>query len=152
MRQSPIFITPVDAARLRSLIAARRGGRGQRDQDHLLDLSDELERANVVEPEALPEGIVLLQSRVNVTDLASWESQSLTLVLPHEADAATGHISVLAPIGCALMGCRKGDVIEWETPGGWRRLRIDDVSAPGRDLPADYRRPAAPEALAEARP
>jgi regulator of nucleoside diphosphate kinase len=62
-----------------------------------------------------------------VLDLVSGERHELTLVLPRESDAGTGRVSVLAPLGTALLGYRVGDEIEWLMPGGLRRLRIEEV-------------------------
>ena len=130
MRNSPIYIIDADEARLRGLLASRAGDRVGRDQEHLLELAEELERAFVVEATEVPSGVVMLHSRVRVADLSSGERRELTLVFPSEADAATGRISVLAPLGCALMGYREGEVVEWEMPGGLRRLEIQKVLPP----------------------
>jgi len=64
---------------------------------------------------------------VRVTDLDGGHQRTLTLVLPGEADSSQGKISVLAPIGTALLGYRVGDTVEWRVPGGLRRFRIDAV-------------------------
>ena len=128
MRESQIFITEPDAARLRGLLAGRAGD--SRDQEHLDELASELERANVVAANAVPPGVVALHSQVRVVDLATGERQQLTLVFPWEASPLAGRVSVLAPLGCALMGYREGDVVDWLMPGGPRRLRIEEVQAP----------------------
>jgi regulator of nucleoside diphosphate kinase len=141
MRESPIFIIDTDAAKLRSLLASRTGSRVGRDQEHLLDLAVELERAVVVDADAVPRGVVTPGSRVEIVDLQSGERRGLTLVFPLEADPAQGRVSVLAPLGCALIGCREGEVVEWEMPGGLRRLRIETV-APLEGAGIAWRRPA----------
>lgn len=130
MRNTPIFIIDTDAARLRGLLATRSAVAGTRDQEHLSDLASELERAFVVEHDAAPAGVVMMYSRVQVTDLDSGASRELTLVFPPDADPNGGRVSVLAPLGCALMGCGQGEVVEWEMPGGLRRLRLDKVTPP----------------------
>lgn len=130
MRESPIFIIDTDAAKLRGILAARASEREGRDQAHLDDLATELERAIVVDAEAVPNGVVMVNSGVEVVDLTSGVRREFTLVFPVEADPVAGKVSVLAPLGCALMGCREGDVVEWEMPGGLQRLRIDRVSSP----------------------
>ena len=129
MRNSPIFIIDTDAARLRGLLATRSAGAAGRDHEHLSDLASELERAFVVGDDAAPAGIVMMYSRVRVTDLDSGASRELTLVFPPDADPNQGRISVLAPLGCALMGCGEGEIVEWEMPGGLRRLRLDQVTS-----------------------
>ena len=144
MRESPIFIIDTDAAKLRGLLAARTGPRVGRDHEHLFDLAAELERAFVVDPGAVPSGVVTLNSLVRVADLLTGERRELRLVFPAEADPAAGRVSVLAPLGCALVGCREGEMVEWEMPGGLRRLRIDKVTAPdavrarARNVPAPF--------------
>ena len=80
-----------------------------------------------VEPEAVPADVVTLSSTVRVTDLESGAAMDYTIVMPGEANYDAGRISVLAPLGTALLGYRVGDEIEWDVPRGIRRLRIDAV-------------------------
>ena len=124
MRNRPIVITQTDAARLRELLATR--ARAARDQDHL----EELERARIAESNEVPVDVITIHTRVQVLDLVSGERLELTLVLPRESDAGAGRISVLAPLGTALLGYRAGDEVEWQMPGGLRRLRIERVLPP----------------------
>jgi regulator of nucleoside diphosphate kinase len=128
MRDRPIFITKIDAAKLRGLLAAFAAA--QRDQGHLDELALELERAYVVEGSDLPSDVVTMHARVQVADLSTGERQELELVFPGQADVSARRVSVLAPIGTALLGYRTGDEVEWLTPGGLRRLRIENVSQP----------------------
>ena len=86
-------------------------------------LSQELERAQVLPPEEIPAGIVTMLSRVDCVDELHDEKHSLTLVYPHEADFDKGHVSVLAPVGSALLGLSVGQSIDWVAPGG-RQLRL----------------------------
>jgi regulator of nucleoside diphosphate kinase len=125
MRGQPIVITRLDAARLRELVAARAGT--PRDQVHLEELAGELERARIAEAADTPPDLIGLDSRVRLLDMASGRHQELTLVLPRESDPGAGRISVLAPLGTALIGYRAGDVVEWRMPGGLRRMRIENV-------------------------
>jgi len=127
MTQRAIVITRTDAARLREVLATR--ARAQFDQDHLHELAEELERARIAEPDEVPADVITLHTRVQLLDLVSGERQAMTLVLPRESDAGAGMISVLAPLGTALLGYRAGDEIEWRMPGGLRRLRIESVHA-----------------------
>jgi len=87
----------------------------------------ELERALVVDPSRLSPNVVTLYAAVRVRDLESGHPQELTLVSPSEANVSAGRISVLAPLGTALLGYRQGDVVEWVMPGGLRRLLIEEV-------------------------
>jgi regulator of nucleoside diphosphate kinase len=68
-----------------------------------------------------------MQSTMRVRDLDTGARAVYTLVFPSEADIEKGCISVLAPIGTALIGYRAGDRVEWPTPGGEKRFQIEEV-------------------------
>jgi regulator of nucleoside diphosphate kinase len=125
MRDRPIVISEPQIARLRGLIPP---GPGQgRDHQHLLELEAELDRAVVLEPDEMPADVITLGARVGVRDMASGERREMTLVLPKQADVRNQRLSVLAPLGTALLGYREGDEIEWVMPGGLKRLGIEWV-------------------------
>lgn len=134
MRDRQIVITKSDAASLRGLLAARM--RTERDQDHLEELGAELERALVADRDQVPRDVITMHTRVHVLDLKSNERRELVLVFPSESDPVAGRISVLAPLGTALLGYREGDEVEWTMPGGQRRLRIEKVWQPDDVEPA----------------
>jgi regulator of nucleoside diphosphate kinase len=143
--ETRIMLSTPDLLWLRTLLGAR-GRTAAVDREHLLDLQDELERAVVVDAESLPTDVVALASVVTVRDAESGVHSEYTLVLPSQADIAEGRISVLAPLGTALLGYRVGDVVEWRMPGGLRRLRIEAVQQPPRrndEPPAQRKRLAA---------
>ena len=71
-----------------------------------------------------------MNSVATVFDLTGGDRREITLVYPHEAEPASGRVSVLAPLGTALLGYREGDEVEWLMPGGMRRLRIENVRGP----------------------
>jgi regulator of nucleoside diphosphate kinase len=121
-----IIMTRSDASKLRALV---NGIKSLRDQDHLEELRLELERAHVLDVEQVPRDVVTMGSRVHVIDLATGEARDFVLVYPSEADVREKRVSVLAPLGTALLGNRAGDEVEWEMPGGLRKLRIERVSA-----------------------
>jgi len=98
------------------------------DRSRMEDLAKELDRADVL-PEVDPE-VVTLNSRVRLKDLDSGEDVAYTLVLPSAADISEGRLSVLAPIGTAILGYRSGDVVRWKVPAGRRRIRIEEVLQP----------------------
>jgi len=75
-------------------------------------LEEELNRAAVLPREELPEGIIALGDHVHYVDLETKKEFSVVLGLPHETDVASKKISVLSPIGAALIGLKKGDVIQ----------------------------------------
>lgn len=98
-----------------------------------LALAQELNRATVVAPDAMPEGTVMMHSRVECEDEVSGEKHVLTLVFPREANVDEGKVSVLAPVGTALLGLAIGQSIDWNAPGG-RKLRLR-VTAVHNDRP-----------------
>ena len=91
-------------------------------------LEGELARAVVMERDELPEDVVTMGSTVWFRDLQTDEFEQYTLVVPSEADVLRGRISVLAPIGTALLGYRLGDIVEWRVPSGQRRMEIVKVN------------------------
>ena len=125
-----IIISREDFNSIEQLIAERRNTRSARDRENLDRLDQEVRRATLVDAEALPEGVVSLAAEVTVRDLDDHTEATYQLVLPARADVARNRISVLAPIGAALLGYRRGDQIEWPVPGGRRRLRIERVVRP----------------------
>lgn len=86
-------------------------------------LSDELTRAAVKAPGEMPEGVVKMHSRVECEDATSGEKYVLTLVYPREANVDEHKVSVLAPVGTALLGLSIGQSIDWDAPGG-RKLKL----------------------------
>jgi regulator of nucleoside diphosphate kinase len=124
-----IFVAEEDARRLASLLDAD-AGMGARDLAHLRELRAELERAVVVDPRDIPPGVITMNSVATVFDIVGGDRRDITLVYPREAEPAAGRISVLAPLGTALLGYRQGDEVEWLMPGGMRRLRIENVRRP----------------------
>jgi regulator of nucleoside diphosphate kinase len=97
----------------------------------LQELQGELERAVVLDPAEVPEDVIRMHSKVGVLDLVSGERSEYALVFPAEGNPAANRISVLAPLGTALLGYREGDEVEWMMPGGPRRLRVERVLQPG---------------------
>ena len=94
---------------------------------HLAPLAGELRRARVVPRAELPPDVVTMGSTVLLRDLETGENETYTLVYPDEADVEEDKLSVLAPIGTALLGYRTGDEVEWPVPAGVRRFRVEEV-------------------------
>jgi regulator of nucleoside diphosphate kinase len=121
-----IYITEYDLLRLQPLVEAAR--RYERADFESLDLlQQELDRATLCDPDDLPEDVVTVNSQVQVTDLEAEKKLEYTIVFPREANYDEKRISVLAPIGTALLGYATGTEVEWPTPGGLRRFRIERV-------------------------
>jgi regulator of nucleoside diphosphate kinase len=126
MKTRNVFITESDFLRLNTLLESAKRFLG-RDRDHLSALEQELNRADIVAPQELPADVVTMNSRVRVTDLDTGTQSVYTLSFPRDADNAHDRISVLAPIGTFLLGCRAGAVIEVRVPRGKKLLRIEEV-------------------------
>src|SRR5688572_12985912 len=88
------------------------------DRQNMQKLTEEIEKAQIVSKEKLPEGIVRLNSKVKVKDKSSGRIMEFQLVLPEAADIRQNKLSILAPIGTALIGFCKGQDISWEVPAG----------------------------------
>lgn len=118
-----IYITDKDMARLEELLEIA-GEYAARDNKHLEELSRELLKAEVVESAEIPANVVTMNSQVLLLDVDTNESKTYRLVFPRDADLEQNRISILAPIGTAMIGCRVGNVIRWNAPAGERRLKI----------------------------
>jgi transcription elongation factor GreA len=94
-------------------------------ETRILRLRDQLRRAEVVEAEAGSD-VVAFGSRVKLSEGA--RELDYTLVSAVDADAAEGRLSVESPVAQALLGARKGDVVEMKTPKGTRRLEIVSIA------------------------
>jgi len=121
-----LFITDTDRDRLEKLLLGTRQW-SSRDKAHLQALEEELDKAYTVESREIPGDVVTMRSQVRVRDMKSGAEMDISVVFPSEADSEQGKISVLAPIGTALLGYRVGDVVEWKVPGGLRRLKVERI-------------------------
>ena len=91
-------------------------------------LRRELDRAEVVEPDALPSDVITMNSTARFVEVASGREFELTLVYPDDSHMTHGTVSVLAPVGSALLGLSVGQSIEWPLPGGRKMmLRVLEV-------------------------
>lgn len=121
-----VTLTKTDFERLKALVWADPAPSDQ-DKDALRDLRRELDRAVIVDSGHIEPDIVTMNSRVRIRDLDTGDENEYALVYPLAADISHGRISVLAPLGTALIGYRKGDVVEWRVPSGVRRFKIAEV-------------------------
>jgi regulator of nucleoside diphosphate kinase len=129
MQSHSLIVSDTDIERLSQLIRDLRDSRF-RDQDQVDLLEQSLENAEVTASARFPRNAIKMNSRFRVLDLGTGKKQVYTLVYPDQADVSSGSISVLAPIGIALLGRRQGDTIEVDVPGRVRRLRIERVLYP----------------------
>ncbi|NMA25286.1 MAG: nucleoside diphosphate kinase regulator [Clostridiales bacterium] len=119
-----IFITKADKAKLKEIIEA------ELKSSHMLDksmkkLDEEINNANVVDSDMIPRDVITMNSRV-VLHLNE-EDIEASLVYPEEADWSAGKLSILSPIGTAILGYREGDSVEWEVPSGKTEIKIKKV-------------------------
>lgn len=121
-----IVITEFDLERLEALVE-KADRRSSREGRNLAELEGELLKAEVVPSAGIPPDVITMNSRVCLQDLDSGEEVVYTLVFPGDADLESGKISVLAPVGTALIGYRTGDRIAWPVPGGTRKLKVKKV-------------------------
>lgn len=126
MLKGEIFVTKVDQQKLLAILA-RGLFLSAEDRMLLKKLEDELARAHVVNPTEVPPDVVTMNSQVRIQDMETGEEDVYTVVFPGNANYQEGKVSVLAPLGTAILGYRKGDVIEWEMPRGIRRLKIKEI-------------------------
>lgn len=126
MADRDIFITEEDHQKLMQLLEGARQ-RQHRDLAHVEQLDAELDRAHIVPAGEIPPDVVTMNTQVALRDLDTGSEMVLTLVFPHEANVDRQKVSVLAPLGTAVLGYRSGDTIEWEVPGRARRLQVERV-------------------------
>lgn len=103
-------------------------------------LNEELDRAQMCTPETMPHDVVTMNSQVKFRNLTTGEELTRTLVYPAQMTDSSTQLSVLAPVGAALLGLRTGDTIHWELPGGASaHLEVLEPALPARSrwrLPA----------------
>lgn len=112
-------ITELDHARITSLL--------HRHADRQSLGADLLEQSDLVPSRDVPADVVTMYSQVLVADPATGEQRRWTLCYPPHASAAAGFISVLSPVGMALLGLRPGEVARWHSPGGDGAARVVEV-------------------------
>lgn len=132
-----ITVTQLDYLRLTNLIQNLRDSRSV-DMEYLTFLGMELKKALRIDSKSITPDFVTMNSVMNVVFLDSNKTMELRLVYPQNANFAKGLISVLSPLGCALLGYRAGDVVTFKAPKGEQRVKIEKViyqpEANGEDL------------------
>lgn len=121
----PILISQPDYERLSALVGSAQTSAAWPD------LVEELGRAEIVAPRELPPGVVTMGAQVDYVDGSGRPARRVTLVYPGSEDIAAGRISVLTPIGTALIGLSVGQTMAWVTRGGERKyLTVTAVARP----------------------
>ncbi len=124
MSERNIYVTSDDRKRLQALLSRPTEAM---DRDDVSGLVGEVQRAVVVPASEIPPDVITMNTRARLLDLDQRTTLDYTVVYPEDADFATGRISVVAPIGAAMLGYRVGDEIEWVVPSGPRRLRVEAI-------------------------
>ncbi len=110
---------------LNSLLAEQPFGQNLRE---VMQLRQELERAQIVTDEEITDDIIQIGSRCTIEEMKSKHQMELVLTSPNEADVKLKKFSVLSPLGVAIIGFKQGLEFEWLMPGGLRNFKVLSVS------------------------
>jgi regulator of nucleoside diphosphate kinase len=124
---TPVILARTDFEILNSYVKNLHGMQVN-ERENFSKLSGELKKAQIVEDDSMPADIVRLGSTVVIKDLITRRDMTVTIVLPSKADIKQKKVSVLAPVGTALIGFRKGQTVSWNVPSGKKDFKIVDVN------------------------
>lgn len=123
MKKRKPYITRRDLEKLKALIELYRGTY----EPYLERLEAELNGAHVIDSRDVPGNVVTMNSVVKIQDLETNEQKTIVLVFPEKAGVQGKAVSILAPIGLALIGLREGDVLEWVLPSVTIKIQIVEI-------------------------
>ena len=123
-----IILTQADHSRLSQVLDVNHSFGDDKAGACLRELNTDLQNARIVESSDVPSDVVTMNSKVSVKDLASGDEEDWVLCFPTQADIYENRLSVLAPMGVAMLGTTVGDTIQWETPRGMARAEITRIS------------------------
>lgn len=118
-----IYMTKADIQKLKKLVDDEMDN--PQDKQHVLDLNMELMRAEIVPVDQLPGDVITMNSEVLLR--VDGTEEKVSLVYPHEANVAENRISVLSPIGTAILGYREQDRFTWSVPSGTAQVEVIKV-------------------------
>lgn len=122
-----IQITHDDVGRLRRLVDGMKTS-ATAELHNVTALEEELDRAQIVDGNGIRRDVITLNSAVRVRDLDTGKVMDYEIVYPNTKTTGAAYpLSVLAPLGIALLGYRAGDIVEWHVPKGKRRLKVMEV-------------------------
>lgn len=121
-----LFVSKFDKERLENLLY-RAIENGHENKEALKALGTELKNAKIVNPKNIPANIVTMNTKLILKDVKTSKETTYTLVFPDDTDKESGTISILAPIGTAILGYAEGDIIEWPVPSGIRKIQIEKI-------------------------
>ncbi|MGE8722808.1 nucleoside diphosphate kinase regulator [Leptospira terpstrae] len=123
--KNKICLIHFDYDRLKLLISNHT--KRNKVETNVKDLLGEIERAQKVDSHTIPPNYVTMNSVIELKNLEELEFQEFRLVFPEDANTQENKISVLAPIGTAILGYKVGDVIQWKFPGGQSQFQITNI-------------------------
>ena len=126
MATKKIQVTQIDHERLTRLIDSMRNMPAQ-DQACLDKLRGELERSRIISSKRIKSSVVTMNSTVKLRDLDDGQLYEYQLVYPQDADPENHKLSILAPVGTALLGFSVGDKVTWQVPAGMRHFEIEEI-------------------------
>lgn len=119
-----IYITEADKTKLQELIDDLIKSDTD-NKNYVKDLDNELNRAVIVKKNKIPVDVITMNSKINL--VIDSDEEEVTLVYPNEIDIAENKISVLSPIGTAILGYREGDIIDWKVPNGVIKILVKKI-------------------------
>ncbi|NLN64049.1 MAG: nucleoside diphosphate kinase regulator [Clostridiaceae bacterium] len=122
--QKEIYITEVDRERLKRILSEALNS-GKASEQAITKLEHEISKAVVVNPHQIPKDIITMNSRA-VLHLDD-EDMEVSLVYPEDADRISNKLSILSPIGTAILGYAEGDIVQWQVPSGVTEIQIKEV-------------------------
>jgi regulator of nucleoside diphosphate kinase len=120
-----LLLSGADEPRLRQLLTTPPPAPDLRPA--IEQLQRDLDRAAILPPPQMPPAIVTMRTKVQVRDLLTGETDTFTLVYPHEADLFDARLSLLSPLGAALLGAKEGDTLHVPVKSTLRRIRVDRI-------------------------
>ena len=121
-----IYITELDKNRLVEMIRTFNST-DTKDKSGITILQQELDRAGVVKSQKVPKNVVTMNSRIRLLNVDTQKEMTFQIVYPWQSNIDDEKISVLSPIGTAVLGYKLGDTIRWKVPAGIRTLRIEEI-------------------------
>jgi len=126
MKNQAKYVTDFDLTRLKEVVKFSRD-LGEKEESTTRTLENELNNAETVKHKNTPPDVINMNSEVVYKDMATRRKESLALVFPNHADSEMKKISVLSPIGRALLGRRVGEIIKLQVLAGMRRLKVEKI-------------------------
>lgn len=123
MNRKKIIVNSRDYTKLTGIIDGKSGS----SETEYRELYEELKNAVLVEPDKMPADVITMNSKVRFKDIEESEDYIFSLVYPEDADTSKGKLSILAPIGTALLGYRVGDEVKWKVPAGLKTFLVEEI-------------------------